>query len=129
MKIDRRAFTEMLAALGVMAVTPAMAQGKTVAVAMTNEPKVAFDPSSVTIAVGDTVEWTNPEVITHTVTFDAAQASTAADVALPAGVAPFGSGDLEQDGTFKHTFTVKGTYKYVCKYHETMGMVGTVIVS
>jgi plastocyanin len=24
---------------------------------------------------------------------------------------------------------VKGTYKYVCKYHEMMGMVGTVVVS
>ena len=48
---------------------------------------------------------------------------------LPAGVAPFGSANIEEDGTFSHTFTVKGTYKYVCKYHEAMGMVGTVIVS
>jgi plastocyanin len=24
---------------------------------------------------------------------------------------------------------VAGTYKYVCKYHESMGMVGTVVVS
>ena len=46
-----------------------------------------------------------------------------------AGAAPFDSGDLEEDATFSHTFTAKGTYKYVCKYHEMMGMVGTVVVS
>ena len=48
---------------------------------------------------------------------------------LPAGVEPFDSGAVEEEGTFSHTFTVKGTYKYVCVYHEAMGMVGTVIVS
>ena len=50
-------------------------------------------------------------------------------MASDAGVAAFGSGDIEEEGTFSHTFTAKGTYKYVCKYHEAMGMVGTVIVS
>jgi plastocyanin len=129
MPVDRRAFTEMLAALGVAAATPALAQGQTAEVSMKNAPMGAFDPASVTIGVGDSVQWTNPGVITHTVTFDPAQASKPTDVALPAGVAPFDSGDLDQDGTFKHTFTVKGTYKYYCKYHEDMGMVGTVIVS
>ena len=129
MKIDRRAFTEILAAAGVLAITPAMAQAKSIPVTIKNAPMGSFDPPSVKINVGDTVEWTNPETITHTVTFDPAQAITAADVVLPAGAMPFDSGDLEQDGTFKHTFTVKGTYKYVCKYHEDMGMVGTVIVS
>ena len=36
---------------------------------------------------------------------------------------------MEEEATYSHTFTAKGTYKYVCKYHEAMGMVGTVIVS
>ena len=62
-------------------------------------------------------------------TFDPAQAIKASDVVLPAGVAPFGSGDIEEEASYSHTFTVKGTYKYVCKYHEEMGMVGTVIVA
>jgi plastocyanin len=129
MSINRRTFTESLAALGVTAATPALAQGATVEVSMKQSPKMVFVPASVNVKAGDTVKWTNPYNITHTVTFDPAQAQTASDVVLPAGVAPFGSGDIEEEGTFSHTFTAKGTYKYVCKYHEGMGMVGTVIVS
>jgi plastocyanin len=129
MKIDRRAFTEMFASLGVLVATPALAEGQTVEVSMKNNPKGVFVPATVNIKVGDTVKWTNPAVITHTVTFDPAQAATATNVALPAGVAPFGSDNMEEDATFSHTFTVKGTYKYICKMHEAMGMVGTVVVS
>ncbi|HVZ28390.1 MAG TPA: plastocyanin/azurin family copper-binding protein [Rhizomicrobium sp.] len=129
MSISRRVFTELLAALGVTAVTPALAQGATVDVSMKQSPKMVFVPATVNIKAGDTVKWTNPYNITHTVTFDPAQAQTASDVSLPAGVAPFGSGDIEEEGTFSHTFTAKGTYKYVCKYHEAMGMTGTVVVS
>jgi plastocyanin len=129
MKIDRRAFTEMFASLGVVIATPALAEGQTVEVSMKNNPKGVFVPAAVNIKVGDTVKWTNPAVITHTVTFDPAQAATASNVVLPAGVAPFGSDNMEEDATFSHTFTVKGTYKYICKMHEAMGMVGTVVVS
>ena len=129
MKIDRRAFTEMFASLGVVIATPALAEGQTVEVSMKNNPKGVFVPATVNIKVGDTVKWTNPAVITHSVTFDPAQAATASNVVLPAGVAPFGSDNMEEDATFSHTFTVKGTYKYISKMHEAMGMVGTVIVS
>jgi plastocyanin len=128
MRMHRRAFGEMLAALGLSAV-PAYAQAKTVEVSMKQAPKSRFVPEAVTIAAGDTVKWTNPAFVTHTVTFDPAMAATPASVALPSGVAPFDSGDIEEDKSFSHTFTAKGTYKYVCKYHEAMGMVGTVIVT
>jgi len=129
MKIHRRAFTEMLASLGVLVASPALAEGKTVEVSMKNNPKGVFVPASVNISVGDTVKWTNPGIITHTVTCDPAQAATQANVVLPAGVTPFDSGNMEEDATFSHTFTAKGTYKYVCKMHEAMGMIGTVVVS
>lgn len=129
MPMHRRAFTQSMAALGVTAATPALAQGKTIEVSMRNSPKAIFSPATVNVKVGDTVKWTNPGIITHTVTFDPAAAVDKANVALPEGVAPFDSGNLEQDATFSHTFTVKGTYKYVCKLHEAMGMVGTVIVA
>ena len=91
--------------------------------------KSRFDPETVTIAAGDTVKWTNPAFVTHSVTFDPLMAAKAEDVALPSGVEPFDSGSIEEDGTFSHTFTVKGTYKYICKFHEAMGMVGTLIVN
>ena len=128
MKINRRVFGEMLAALG-LSTLPAAAQAKTVEVSMRQAPKSRFVPEVVNIAAGDTVKWTNPAFVTHSVTFDPSMAAAKDNVALPAGVAPFDSGNLEEDQSYSHTFTVKGTYKYVCKYHEAMGMVGTVIVS
>ena len=128
MKIDRRAFGEMLAALG-LSTAPAFAQAKIVEVSMRQAPKSRFVPEMVTIAAGDTVKWTNPAFVTHSVTFDPAMAATPGNVALPPGVTPFDSGNLEEDQSFSHTFTVKGTYKYICKMHEAMGMVGTVVVS
>ncbi|MGY3610260.1 MULTISPECIES: cupredoxin domain-containing protein [unclassified Bradyrhizobium] len=130
MMIDRRSFAEMLASLGAMMIaSPALAQSKTVEVTMKNSPKGAFVPATINIRVGDTVKWTNPGVITHSVTFDPTHAAKASDVSLPAGVAPFDSGKMEEDATFSHTFMVKGTYKYICKFHEEMGMAGTVVVS
>ena len=129
MSMHRRAFAQLLAALGFCAATPALAQAKTVDVTMKQSPKMLFVPGTVTIKAGDTVKWTNPYNISHTVTFDPAKAAVAANAALPAGVEPFDSGAIEEEGTFSHTFTVKGTYKYVCTYHEAMGMVGSVIVS
>jgi plastocyanin len=129
MTTNRRIFTQGLAVLGIGMAAPALAQAKTVEVAMKQSPKMLFVPATVTIKSGDTVHWTNAYSISHTVTFDPAMAATPANVALPDGVAPFDSGNIEEDGSFSHTFTVKGTYKYVCKYHEAMGMVGTVIVS
>jgi plastocyanin len=127
--LHRRSFVKIVGALGVTVTAPALAQGKTVDVAMKNSPKGLFAPATVNISAGDTVTWTNGGVITHTVTFDPSKAMTASDVVLPAGATPFDSGDMEEDATYSHTFTVKGTYKYVCKYHEMMGMVGTVVVS
>jgi len=128
MFLDRRTVTAMLAAVGLSS-RAAWAQGKAVDVSMAQSPKMRFIPETVTIKAGDTVKWTNPHTISHTVTFDPSKAATAANAALPAGVEPFDSGAVEEEGTFSHTFTVKGTYKYVCVYHEGMGMIGTVIVT
>lgn len=127
MQVSRRAFTQLLGVMGLVSAGNAIAQGKTVDVVMHNDSK--FNPVDVKIGVGDTVRWSNKGVLVHTVTFDPKQAIKAASVVLPAGVAAFGSGDLNEEDTYSHTFTAKGTYKYVCKYHEEMGMIGTVIVS
>jgi plastocyanin len=129
MTTNRRAFTQGLAVLGISVATPALAQAKTVEVAMKQSPKMLFVPGTVTIKSGDTVHWTNAYSTTHTVTFDPAKAATPGNAAVPEGVAPFDSGNIEEDGSFSHTFTVKGTYKYVCTLHEAMGMVGTIVVT
>ncbi len=128
MPVHRRAAAQMLAGLGLCAAAPAFAQAKTVEVSM-GKSQMRFLPDTVRIAVGDTVQWTNPAVVTHSVTFDPGLSAKPGNVVLPGGVAPFDSGDMEQDAVFSHTFTAKGTYKYICKMHEAMGMVGTVIVA
>ena len=128
MSMHRRTYSAVLAGLGLSSL-PAWAQTKAVDVSMAQSPKMRFVPESVTIKAGDTVKWTNPHNISHTVTFDPSKAAAKENAALPAGVEPFDSGPVEEEGAFSHTFTVKGTYKYACVYHEGMGMVGTVIVT
>ncbi len=128
MTLDRRLFTKLLAAFGVSTAAPALAQSKTVEVTMRQQPKMIFVPQNLTVSVGDTVRWTNPFSIPHTVTFDPSMGASAGNVVLPAGVEPFDSGDIEESGTFMHTFTVAGEYKYICKYHESLGMVATLTV-
>jgi plastocyanin len=130
MEIHRRMLSGMLAGVwGLSFIPKAFALAKMVEVTMKQGAKPQFDPDTVRIAVGDSVKWTNSGYITHSVTFDPKMASKPGDVVLPSGVAPFDSGNIEEDGTFTHTFSAKGTYKYVCKFHEAMGMVGTVIVT
>lgn len=88
----------------------------------------AFDPPAITIKAGDIVEWENTAIVLHSVTCDPALAKKAADAALPAGAAVFDSGKLAADQKFAHRFDQPGTYRYFCKYHEEMGMLGTVVV-
>ena len=64
-----------------------------------------FAPATLTIAVGDTVTWTNRDPVVHTAT------STAG---------AFDSGDLDQDDSYSFTFTTPGTYDYLCTPHPSM---------
>jgi plastocyanin len=116
------------AGLAAAAATPAWAAPRTVEVAM-DQGQMRFLPEAVRIKAGDSVRWVNATVIFHSATFDPAAAKTAGVVSLPPGVAPFDSGKIDEDESFTHRFTVKGTYRYICKYHQDMGMVGAVIVS
>jgi len=70
-----------------------------------------YTPATVTIDVGQTVEWINEDAVTHT--------ATAID-------GTFKSPNLEQGHHFSHTFTKAGTYAYYCTFHR--GMKGTVVV-
>jgi plastocyanin len=77
-----------------------------------SEEGIAFNPGEVTVAVGETVTWTNNDSVAHDVTADSFSSGD------PGGMAP---GD-----TFEHTFDEAGTFDYVCTVHP--GMEGTVVV-
>jgi plastocyanin len=47
---------------------------------------------------------------------------------VPAGAQPFDSGELGRGQVFRHTFTVPGTYHYICQPHDWLSMAGVVDV-
>jgi plastocyanin len=98
----------------------------TAIVRMTDD--LTFEPARVIVHAGDTVEWKNTSSMPHTVTADARRAAEGKEVVLPPGAAPFDSKTMSPGGSYRHTFTVPGTYKYICVPHASFGMSGEVIV-
>jgi plastocyanin len=96
-------------------------------VKMIDMPAV-FQPAKLVIKVGETVEWKNFGNSVHHASSDPSAAVNPADVSNPAGAKPFDSGFLQPGDSFSYTFTVPGTYKYICAPHETSGMSGEVVV-
>jgi len=92
--------------------------------AITMSDTFMFEPGTVTIRAGETIEWRNLSHFKHTVTADPKLGS---DV-LPAGATPFGSGELQPGATFRQTLTVPGKYRFFCTPHEGIGMTGTITV-
>ncbi len=68
-----------------------------------------FQPSNVTITVGESVTWANDDAVIHTVVGET-----------------FSSGNIAPGATFTHTFDEPGIYEYECTIHP--GMIGTVTV-
>jgi plastocyanin len=89
----------------------------------------SFEPSTVSIKSGQTVRWDNKSFIWHTVTADPAAAKDPSHVELPQGAPAFDSGKVEAGASYSRTFTVPGTYRYICRPHETKGMLGTIVVA
>jgi len=71
-----------------------------------------FLPATVTIDAGGTVTWTSNSGTAHTVTADDSS---------------WGSNNLDQGQTYRHTFTTGGRFTYHCSYHSFM--TGTVVVN
>ncbi len=118
------AITAMIATVILPAVRAAAA---TVKVTMDDEPAI-YKPATVTVKVGDTVQWINTGKTLHSVTLVPEIAQNPANVAEPKGAKTFDSGFMPPGATFSYTFTVPGTYKYFCVPHEKAGMVGDVVV-
>ena len=99
---------------------------------------VAFDPTEITVSVGDTVVWANTSSRGHTVTAydsgipdDAAFFASGGYDSTEAARDAFGSGLgglIDSGDTWSHTFEVPGEYEYLCIPHEASGMIGTVVV-
>jgi plastocyanin len=72
----------------------------------------SFNPSSMTVAAGNTVTWTNAGTTSHTTTADSGA---------------WNSGPLRPGASFSQTFNTPGTFSYHCMIHPTM--MGTVTVT
>ena len=66
-----------------------------------------FDPETVTVNLGDTVEWKNEDIVPHTAT---------EDVAKPA----FDSGTIRVGAMWRYVARNKGTHNYTCTLHPKM---------
>jgi plastocyanin len=118
-----------LAALMLLAAgaVPSIAAAKTVEIKMSDTPP-KFMPMTVTIHKGDTVEWINNAASLHSVTTNPEVAQDPKDVSLPKDAKPFDSGFMPPGAKWSYTFTVPGTYKYLCLPHEKDQMTGIVVV-
>ena len=74
----------------------------------------AYCPSSLTVAAGVEVTWTNADLAAHTVTYDGAEGQV-------------DSGGMAQGQVWATRFGMPGTYQYFCRFHP--GMTGTIVVS
>jgi plastocyanin len=124
--------TEHNAVLGsadVPITVPAPAPGPSLAVVIDMNDKDQFAPPSLTIPRGASVTWTNSDADDHTITADPAKAFPGVKPTLPAGAAPFDSGDVGPGATYLHKFDVSGHYVYFCSIHAATGMIGTIDVT
>jgi plastocyanin len=95
----------------------------------------AFEPATITIQAGESIDWKNTSSEQHTVTAD--------EETLPDGAPFFSSGDasdekaananlpaelIEVGKDYKFTFDSPGTYSYYCILHRSDGMEGKVVV-
>jgi plastocyanin len=106
---------------------PEEISGPTAVVKMSDDAPM-YQPDSIVIRAGQTVEWLNKGSVSHSVVDDPAKANKSDDVALPAGAKAFTSGNVMPGAKFRHTFLMPGTYRYFCISHEVDSMIGEIIV-
>jgi plastocyanin len=82
----------------------------------TDQGMLAFEPSTVTVATGDTVRFVNNKLAPHNAVFEGHEELSHTDLAFTPGE------------SWEETFTEPGTYTYWCEPHRGAGMVGKVIV-
>jgi plastocyanin len=68
-----------------------------------------FEPATLSVHAGDTVEWKNDDIVPHTATADS-------DAQKPV----FDSGTIDTGATWRYVVRKKGTYNYGCTLHPNM---------
>ncbi len=66
--------------------------------------KLVFNPKSVTAEIGDTIEWTNHDIVAHTATAD--------DKSWEVALAPHATGS--------YVIESAGAIRYFCRFHPNM---------
>ena len=68
-----------------------------------------FEPATVTVNQGDTVEWKNDGIVPHTATEDGNDEKPV-----------FDSGSIARGAAWRFVAHNKGTYNYTCTFHPNM---------
>lgn len=93
----------------------ALAAPTNAAVVVRETNEFLFVSNSVTVKIGDVVEWTNTGGIQHNVVF----------LDQPSLSSPL----MNKGDSWGARFTSPGTFRYVCQPHREQGMTGTVTVT
>jgi plastocyanin len=118
MRIFAKVF--LVSSLAILAAAPAaLATDHTVIMNGDYGGAMFFDPTSITVYVGDRVRWTNVILEIHT--------STSGEECAPNGLWTTGSVNSGQTSAYI-TFNTAGTFPYYCRFHCGMGMIGDVVV-
>jgi len=83
----------------------------------------SFSPNMINVTIGDTVTWTNHDVIPHTVTSGTGPSDPNKGKEFDSGLSTL----LQPGKTFSHKFTRAGEFPYFCQLHPAM--TGTVTVA
>ncbi len=139
-KITRRGFAASVAVAAATGATGCLSEaegddgdeGPDAEVEMRTYPNQEYDPDFVRVPVGGTVRWTNHSG-SHDVTAYHPD-NCGRPLRIPEEAEPWASSVMSAVGDeFEHRFEVEGVYDYldtqtVCVEHETVGMVGRVVV-
>ncbi len=100
-------------ALGMMSAVPTQAGAQNSLASAANhevsQRNLQFNPMEMTVAVGDTVNWTNHETDGNTI-----------HSVVQKGGSEINSPDIPAETTFSWTFTTAQDYQIVCRFHPDM---------
>ncbi len=67
--------------------------------------EMRYEPVELTVAVGDTVEWVNRDLVPHTATAQSRE---------------WDSGSIESDASWRTIVRTRGPFPYACLFHPAM---------